>query len=149
MTTLDFSTSAKKAEERASGKAKMSIVLDGRKMRIKRPAETSIVLTMARAKRGEYDRVVEFMLNLFADPDDREYITERLEDEDDPFDLQSDDPEQASLMSIYQAVMENMGGRPTGSAPASSGSQTSTGKTSTGGARVKASRRSTSRSTGS
>lgn len=152
MASLDFDTSAQRAEERAANDRKpMVIRLDGRKMKVKYPTTARAMMAMRAVRTNDYGKFIDFMLSLFKDRADREHIMDRIEDDDDPFDVfpLSEDDEGVTLHSIFKAVMEEMAARPTGQPSDSPGSQKGTGRTSTAGARPKAKRRSTSPSTAS
>lgn len=152
MASLNFDTSAQRHEEHAADKrAPMVITLDGRKMKVKYPTAARAMMAMRAVRTNDFGKFVDFMLNLFKDRADREYLMNRLEDDDDPFEVfpWDEDYEGVTLHTIFKAVMEEMAARPTGQPSGSPTSQKSTGKPSTGGQRPKAKRRSTSPSTAS
>lgn len=145
MATLDFDTSAQQVEHHEQQKTKTTLTLDGRKMVIRRPTTARAMIAMRAARKKDLGMFLDFMLGLFKDEADQEYILDRLEDDDDPFEVfVSEDYEGVTLYSIFEAVMEEMSARPTKSQTGSATSQKSTGKPSTGGQRPKAKRRSPS-----
>lgn len=151
MSALDFTTAIRndEARKKKGAKSDLSIRLDGRKMKVKRPATAKFMLAQNAIKRNDMGYFLDFMLGLFRDEEDRDYLLERLEDDDDPFDIFSEDPEEVTLYVILEKVMEEMAARPTSSPSGSAPSRSTTGQSSTAGARVKAKRRATSPSTGS
>lgn len=151
MSALDFTTAMENAEARKKGGSKgdLSIRLDGRKMKVKRPSSAKFMLAQNAMKRNDLGYFLDFMLSLFRDQEDRDHILARLEDEDDALEVFSEDTEEVTLYKILETVMAEMAARPTSSPSGSAPSQKQSGQSSTGGARVKAKRRATSRSTGS
>lgn len=150
MGSLNFETAANQAVEQGKGKDKIVIRLDGREMPLRRPTTGQYALAQAALNRKDLGRFLSFMLGFFAKKDDREYLSDRLEDPDDPFEIWVDeDYEGVTLLSIWKAIVEEMSARPTSSGSGSSGSRSTTGKPSTDGARPKAKRRSSSLPTGS
>lgn len=151
MSALDFTTAMENAEARSKkgSKTDIAVRLDGRKMKVKRPTPAKFMLAQSALKRNDMGYFLDFMLGLFRDKDDQAHLLSRLEDDDDPFDIFSEDEEEVTLYRILEAVMSEMSARPTSSPSDSAPSQSPSGQTSTGGARVKAKRRATSRSTGS
>lgn len=147
---LNFETSAERAVEREKGDTTLLVRLDGREMPLRRPSSAQYALAQSALNRQDIGRFLEFMLGFFSNKDDREHLRNRLEDPDDPFDIWVDeDYEGVTLLSIWKAVVEEMAARPTSSRSGSAASRSTTGSRSTAGARPKATRRSTSQSTGS
>lgn len=147
---LDFETAADRAVDRQEGEDTLAIRLDGREMPLRKPTAAQYAVAQSALRRKDLGRFLEFMLAIFKDPDDREYLRDRLEDPEDPFEIYVDEEyEGVTLLSIWKAVVGEMAARPTSSPSGSSTSRSTTGSSSTGGARRKATRRSTSQSTGS
>lgn len=150
MSTLNFDTSMQNIEDVNEKTKKVSITLDGRKMAIRQPTTGRAMIAMRAVRKKDLGGFLDFMLSLFKNEEDREYIVDRLEDDDDPFEVfVAEDYEGVTLYSIFAAIMEEMAARPTQSPSGSRTSPSTTGKPSTGGQRRKATRRATSPSTGS
>lgn len=149
MSTLDFNTVIEKQDKKEKGKKGHKIRLDGREMAVRLPSPTRLAMTQRAVERQQFSKFLDQMMSMFKDEADVEYILERLDDENDPFDVYDPDEENPSLLTIWQKVVEVSTARPTQRPSGSAGSQKPTGKGSTGGARPKAKRRSTSQQTGS
>lgn len=154
MSTLNFETSVASIERQKKKQPKMVITIDGREMKVRFPKETRVLLAQSAARKGDFSRFLDLMLEMFPSEEDQDYLMSRIDDPDDPFDIADpDDPMGedggVTLYVIFLRIMEEMSARPTGSPSGSSRSSSTTGRTSTAGARVKAKRRATSPSTGS
>lgn len=147
---LDFETAADRAVDREENDDVLVVRLDGREMALRKPTAAQYAVAQSALRRKDLGRFLEFMLAIFKDVDDREWLRDRLEDPEDPFEIYVDEEyEGVTLLSIWKAVVEEMAARPTSSPTGSSRSRSTTGSPSTGGQRRKATRRSTSPSTGS
>lgn len=155
MSTLNFETSMESIERKKEKKPKMTVVIDGREMKVRFPKETQVLLAQSAARKGDYSRFMDLLFNVFPSEEDQAYLMDRIDDDDDPFDLVDDeDPDGTktggvTLYVIFLRIIEEMSARPTGSRSGSSASSKTSGSRSTGGARVKAKRRATSPSTAS
>lgn len=147
---LDFETAADRAVDRQENEEHLAVRLDGREMLLRKPTAAQYAVAQSALRRKDLGRFLEFMLSIFKEVDDREWLRDRLEDPDDPFEIYVDEEyEGVTLLSIWKAVVEEMAARPTSSPNGSSTSRSTSGSSSTGGQRRKATRRSTSPSTGS
>jgi hypothetical protein len=129
----------------AAERPTFDFVLDGRTctaiipksaavIRMARDAQTDDVLAQV--------AIIDDFLDTFMVPDTADYLHDRLDDDDDPFDIDT-------MGQIIQALQEQWGRRPPTKRAASSGSRSRTGKSSTARSRPRGSTRVTSPSTDS
>lgn len=134
----EFTTAvkAKAAEDEAPDeKPTIKFTLDGVDCWAFEPTEsqTAVLISATSGRRRSNDdtaTLINFIFNLF-DAETKMHLQDRLLDRNDPFELSSDDPEEASLMTIVEDILEEASGNPTKPSSASTSSRASTGQKST------------------